>query len=499
MATVVKLNPTPYDSIISKANSILTGSLAPGAIRTTAGQQAAAQLSPQLAAENAASAAQQRLYGEQYTRSTEFAKAMAALREPTAGLASAPFADMAGTMGGIAGGVNNAATGAMTAAHDQASQAVADTAGVGQVNQTYDPSLAASVWQQTGVKLPTDTLSAQAAAAAAGARNASDVTADQIGVIANNLNQQAADALSQHNQTLAQIQAQRPSIFQQALDSLQARRSQAMDTLASLTGNKASYLQNAAQLAEQKREATVTAANAAKQTNIAEQYLNAANKKDAVAMTGIIPGTGGKLAAGYMRDPQGRVVPYSTYVTSLYNQGRLSYYSAMAAARQESANAAWKNAETAGKALTAKQQAAKTASQAKLQSAQNTVFKGASKVAANLAKQLYPTVGGVSSLPTGQLTPADQTKWQQAYVAIYSYLRGSGITDLNTLHNLATQALNTAGLREPVTTKAAGASTTVPGAGTWGIPAAGVFGVPMPPNVGPVEQPSGGAGSRGAF
>jgi hypothetical protein len=336
MATVVKVKTTPFDAVIGRANATLAG-LTPKANRAAAAGAATARLAPQIASENASSAAAQRQYAEQFTRSSEFAKAMAALRGQTAGMATAPFVDTAGSLSAIARGINGASAAASQAAHDQAAQEVAQSAGVGQVGGYDVPGMAATN-QLTGVDLPARTMEAAAMGAAGTARNATDVTADQLGVIANQFNQQADDALATHQANLAQIRAQRPGIFEQALNDANARHDQALATIASLTGNKASYLQTAASqlaqrrqaaadLAERKAEFATTSANQERQTDITAGYFHQAgltgdvNRRTAIAgLTGYDPKTG-KLAAGFMLDPKtGNPINASVYLKQLTAQ-----------------------------------------------------------------------------------------------------------------------------------------------------------------------------------
>src|SRR5262245_52114362 len=257
----VKITTTPYTGIIAKANARLNA-LNPAANAAAARKTAAGQLAPQLASEAASSQATQRALGQQFTRSSEFAKSMAAIRGEYGQQATAPYLEATGTLGYLGGGVGGAVAAAQQAAHDTAAQQVAQmTGGLGEVGATYNVPGMASTAQTLGVTLPGRALAAEAMGAAAGARNAADVTADRLGVIANEYNQKAADALAEHNAALRTIQAQRPGLQTAALQVLNERADRAQDLIATLTGQQAQWgisqrqlAQTAAGQAEQRRQ-----------------------------------------------------------------------------------------------------------------------------------------------------------------------------------------------------------------------------------------------------
>jgi hypothetical protein len=253
----VSVQGAPYNAIIQKANSLLAG-YSPAAMQKTAMTGAQSLVAPQIAAQNAQSQAQQALLSNLYNRQTGFSLALAQLSQPNADQARNDYLQAANTMGNLGQGITGAVGADWKAAADQAKTAAAGMTDQGSVQGLYDPSGLQSSGYTTNFALPGQGLAEMAVSAAADARNRQVASADQLGVLAANTQAQQSQASIDNARQLGAIRAQVPALYQQGLQAQQGLRQNAFEGLASLTGQRANYLQNAAQMAQSGRQFTAT-------------------------------------------------------------------------------------------------------------------------------------------------------------------------------------------------------------------------------------------------
>jgi hypothetical protein len=260
----VNVAGNPYGGIIQKATSLL-GSYTPQSMQKASQTYAQSLIGPQIADQNAQNQAQQQLLSNLYNRQTGFALAMAKLSDPNADAARNDYLQAANTMGTLGQGITGAVGQDWAAAADQAKTAAAGMTNQGSVQGLYDPSGLQSTGYTTNFALPGQGLAEMATTAAADARNRQIASANQLGVLAANTQTQQSQQAAQNAQQLRAIRAQAPAIAQQSLQNQQQLRQNAWESLANLTGQSATYQQNAAQMAQQARQFQKTQATQAYQ------------------------------------------------------------------------------------------------------------------------------------------------------------------------------------------------------------------------------------------
>lgn len=310
-STRVKINPiaSPYDKLIAQARASLA---TPGALRTTANQQVGAQINAALGASTASSKLEQQQFADLQNRALGFASALGHLEAGMAPSVGQAYQNAANALGSYGTGLTGAVAADEQAAAEKARAQVSGLIGEQNANLVggYDIPGLRSTAQYTGVTLPASDLGAQAATAVRLQNAAATTGFGSVQNIAKDYAQQAIDALNQRAAERAQIIAQRPELFQTALEAQRQDRQQTLSTLSTLTGNRASYLQNRATLAEQRRQFGITEADkvrqakidanqqtienarADRQLGITESYLNNTMRQTGASITGYDPVTG---------------------------------------------------------------------------------------------------------------------------------------------------------------------------------------------------------------
>jgi hypothetical protein len=236
---------TPYDPMIATAKQYL---YTPQQMRGIANQQASAQINAQLGATNASYNQQLQYLGAMQNRSAGLAQALGDFGPGYAAAIQNIYDRAAQTQAAVGGGVVDQGTGAMQQSLDAAKQAVADkTGGQGQVS-SYDPNALGATLQTTGVQMPGNALAVGGANAAQMALWGANADKAQAQNVVNYYTQQATQALQQRTAARAQIIAQQPQLFQQALEATRQDNYQTQNRIDSLVSNSQQYIMNRNQM-----------------------------------------------------------------------------------------------------------------------------------------------------------------------------------------------------------------------------------------------------------
>jgi len=237
--------PTPYDPMIASAKQYL---YTPQQMRGIANQQASAQINAQLGATNASFNQQLQYLAAMQNRSAGLAQALGDFGPGYAGAIQDIYDKAAQTQAAVGPGVVQQGTGNMDAALAAAQQQVAGkTGGQGQV-QSYDPSALGATLQTTGVEMPGNALATGGANAAQLALWGANADKAQAQGITNYYAQQETQALQQRTANRAQIIAQQPQLFQQALEATRQDNYQTQNRIDTLVGNAQQYIVNRNQM-----------------------------------------------------------------------------------------------------------------------------------------------------------------------------------------------------------------------------------------------------------
>src|SRR5215469_6955551 len=233
--------PTPYDAQLAAAKAMLQ---TPQQGRTIAGQQVGAQISAALGGINASSTAQQQALAAMQQRSAGLAAALGSFGPQYAQTMSGIYNNAAATMGAVGPGVTGQGQADMSNALQAAqAQVAAKTGGQGQVT-TYNPAAITGTLNTTGVQMPGNALVNQGLDAAQLGYWGAQADKAQAQTVTDYYAQQATQALQQAASERAQVVAQRPELFSQALEA------QKQDSLAfqqnydQLVGNATNYIMN---------------------------------------------------------------------------------------------------------------------------------------------------------------------------------------------------------------------------------------------------------------
>lgn len=349
----------PYTSIINQARQTL---MTPAQQAKTATTQVNANIGAQLGASNASSLAEQQQFKALQDRAQGFALAMASFADPTGQKAAADYTNAANTIGTLGTGLTGAVATDQQQALDAAKAGVAQTLnGQGQVT-AYDPAGLRSTNQLTGVTIPGSTLAEQAANAAIAARGQGLQDAGQVGLIAKDYASQAMQALNQRAAERASIIAQRPDLYQTAIQAQRQDEAATQARVDSLTGASATYGQNQTrigQAAQQLAQSKLTADRTLKQNNRrltdSEKQVIVANARQkhldelaAAHQTTVdnlnyfqihhIDPTTGEVQAGWMVDPSDKTG--TRYITTAQYLQNKQYYDGLKSANTRTTIAA---------------------------------------------------------------------------------------------------------------------------------------------------------------
>jgi len=247
----------PFDAQIANAKAAL---YSPQQLRTIANQQVGAQVRTALGQSNASSKAEQAQFAALQNRATGLAAGLAGVGEPTAEQTYNAYMGAANTMAALGGGITGQAGTDWQAEQAAAQDTISRDLGPGVGKFTsYSPQALQSAAQYGGVTLPGAGLANEALTQRG--LTAYGVQADKanIGAIAQDYAAQAVQALNQRAAERASIIAQRPELFQQALQAQRddnARTQQRVDSLVSASAN---WLQNQRRLtdAEKAQKASI--------------------------------------------------------------------------------------------------------------------------------------------------------------------------------------------------------------------------------------------------
>ena len=233
--------PTPYDPLLAQAKTMLQ---TPQQGRTIAGQQVGAQISAALGGINASSTAQQQALAAMQQRSAGLAAALGSFGPQYAQTMSGIYNQAANTMGALGPGVTGQGQADMSNALQAAqAQVAAKTGGQGQVT-TYDPSAITGTLNTTGVQMPGNALAMQGVGAAQLGYWGAQADKAQAQTITDYYAQQATQALQQTAAERAQVVAQRPELFQQALEAQKQDQLAYQQNYDSLMGQATDYIMN---------------------------------------------------------------------------------------------------------------------------------------------------------------------------------------------------------------------------------------------------------------
>src|SRR5215831_5821658 len=341
----ISINPiaTPYDKILAQARANLQ---TPGQGANIANQQVSAQIDAALGASNASSKLEQQQFADLQNRAMGFASGLGDLLTREAPSVGQAYQNAANALGSYGTGLTGAVAADQQAVADKARAQVAGLIGEQNAGLVggYDIPGLRSTAQYTGVTLPASDLGAQAATAVRLQNAAATQGYGEVAQTARDYAQQAIDALNQRAAERAKIIAQRPELYQTALQAQRDDRNQTLNRIADLTGNRATYLQNLATQrenirqfnvgqretrrefgitqADKRRQAKIDArqqaienARADKQLGITQDYLGIAQQKFKQSTTG--RDANGNVLPGYVEDPAtGSVVSYSQWYSA---------------------------------------------------------------------------------------------------------------------------------------------------------------------------------------
>jgi len=230
---------TPYDAMIQQAKGYL---YTPQQLRGIAGQQTNAQTNAQLGAINASYAQQLAYLGAMQNRSAGLAQALGDFGPGYASAVQNIYDNAAQTMAAVGPGVVAQGQQQMQGNLDAAKAAVAaKTGGQGQVT-TYNPTDIANTLSTTGVQMPGNALALSGANAAQLSLWGANADKAQMQNIVDYYNQQQTQALQQRTADRAQIIAQRPEIFQNALEAQRQDNYQTQNRIDNLVGQATNYV-----------------------------------------------------------------------------------------------------------------------------------------------------------------------------------------------------------------------------------------------------------------
>ena len=230
---------TPYAGALAQAKSYI---LTPSQGRNTAAQQATAQTNAALTASNASSSAEQAQLGSQMNRAAGIAQALGSYGPEYANAMSSAYGNAANTIAQLGPGAIQAGGSTLQAASDAASQAAAaKTGGQGQVSSYNVPDIVASL-TQTGVNMPGNSLAVAGVNAAQAGLSAAQSDKQYVMSAVYSYQQQAVNALNQRAAERAQIIAQKPELFQSALEAQRQDEYQTQNRYDSVLSNATNYL-----------------------------------------------------------------------------------------------------------------------------------------------------------------------------------------------------------------------------------------------------------------
>src|SRR5215471_17009893 len=210
-----QISQTPYGSMLAQAKQYL---YTPQQLSNIANQQAQAQTKAALDASYANQTAEQATFTAMQNRSAGLAQALGNFGPGYASAIQDIYDKAAQTQAAVGPGVVQQGVGDMSTALAAAQQQAADkTGGQGQVT-SYDPNALGATLQTTGVEMPGNALATSGANAAQMALYGAMADKAQVGAIGQYYQQQAIDALNQRTAERAQIIAQQPALYQQALE-----------------------------------------------------------------------------------------------------------------------------------------------------------------------------------------------------------------------------------------------------------------------------------------
>lgn len=243
---------TPYGAAYAQAQKY---NYTPAQMRAVANQQASAQTNAALGASNASSAVEQAQLQAMMNRSGGFAAALGSYGPQYAAAMSQAYNQAANTVAQLGTGVVSSGGATLTAAQQAAQQIASDkTGGQGQVSSYDIPGMTGAL-TQTGVNIPGNSLAVSGANAAqmgiAGAQQDQDYALNNY----NYYQQQATQALAQRTAERAQIIAQKPQLFQSALEAQRQDEYQTQSRSDNLVQAGTSYITSLKGLAVQTAQA----------------------------------------------------------------------------------------------------------------------------------------------------------------------------------------------------------------------------------------------------
>jgi hypothetical protein len=323
------IGQTPYGPLLNQQQQY---NYNPNQLRQIANQQTGAQISAGLGASYANQAAEQYQLGAMQNRASGLAAALGSFGPSYAQAMQSAYNNAAGTMASVGPGVvaqgQQAEQGNLDAA--KASVAAA-TGGQGQVS-SYDPAALASTLSTTGVQMPGNSLALQGYNAAQMGLYGAMADKGQVQGVAQYYQQQASNELAQRTAERASIIAQRPQLFQTALEAQRQDEAQTQDRISNTIAAGQNYIASRMGLRLQSVQAQNTWMNQVAQ------------------MTHVNPLTGQPLA-GYvpvtLKDGSTVVVSYGDAAKAANYASLAAYHQSLAGSRQTSANASWTSAQAA--------------------------------------------------------------------------------------------------------------------------------------------------------
>ena len=234
-----QISQTPYGSMLAQAKQYL---YTPQQLSNIANQQAQAQTKAALDASYANQTAEQATFAAMQNRAAGLAQALGNFGPGYASAIQDIYDKAAQTQAAVGPGVVQQGVGDMSTALAAAQQQAADkTGGQGQVT-SYDPNALGATLQTTGVEMPGNALATSGANAAQMALYGAMADKAQIGAIGQYYQQQAVDALNQRTAERAQIIAQQPALYQQALEAQRQDNYQTQARIDDIIGQGQSWI-----------------------------------------------------------------------------------------------------------------------------------------------------------------------------------------------------------------------------------------------------------------
>ena len=239
----------PYAALQKQLGQILS----PAQLQAQAGKYASDAINAQLAAEKSSSALEQQQLMAQATRANEMAKALGQISAPSGQSIQDAYMQAARFEQGLGTGLTGDVAASQQQAADQASAQISQMTG-GLANQVggYDIPAERSVAQLTGVVMPARNLAEQAANASTLTQFQRGANIQQVGAIARDYIQKAADASAAAAAERAKIIATRPDLTDKEVQALQANRTNQISQLMSLAQGTVQYHQALNQQQNQK-------------------------------------------------------------------------------------------------------------------------------------------------------------------------------------------------------------------------------------------------------